>query len=63
MKDVTRQKIVWGWLRVFLGITQMSLAAATLGALLTVGTRPVTWALAGGTVTALVISRLLYRGR
>jgi hypothetical protein len=61
MDDETRHKIVWGWLRLFLGWLQMSLAAAGLGALITVGIHPVTWFFVIGATAATVVSRLLYR--
>ncbi len=63
MSDGWRHRLVWGWLRLLLGWTQMALAAAALVALFTVGFRPVTWALAAGATVATVISLLIYRGR
>ena len=62
-EPTTRHRFVWGWLRLFLGWAQMSLAAAGLGALLTAGNHPVTWAFVIGATVATVISRLLYHGR
>ena len=63
MNNATRHKLVWGWLRLLLGWMQMSLAAAGLVALLTVGFHPVTWAFVVGATVATIVSRLLYHGR
>lgn len=60
---MTRHTLIWGWLRVFLGIMQTSLAAAGVFMLLTVGTRPVTLIVVGGALTATLMSRLIYQGR
>jgi hypothetical protein len=62
-KLALREKLVWGWLRLFLGITQMMLVALSLGLLLTTGLKPTTYAVIAGATLATVISRLLYRGR
>lgn len=58
-----RHKIVRGWLRLFLGWLQMSLAAAGLGALVTIGLHPVTWFFVIGATAATIASHLLYRKR
>lgn len=63
MDDATRHKLIWGWLRLFLGWLQMSLAAAGLGALFTFGLHPVTWFFVIGASAATIASRLLYRKR
>lgn len=57
-----RHKLIWGWLRILLGVIQTSLAAAGIWMLLTVGSRPVTLIVVGGALTATIISRLIYKG-
>ena len=57
------QKFVWGWLRLVLGIAQMTLAITTFGLFLLVGFRPVTWIFFAVTTTLMILSRILYRGR
>ena len=63
LSDETRHRLKWGWLRLFLAILQLSLAPMALGSLIMVGLRPVTWILIFGATMAMVVSRLLYRGR
>jgi hypothetical protein len=63
MNEVTSHKLIWGYLRLFLGWLQMSLAAAGFGALLIVGNHPVTWAFVIGAVIATIVSRLAYHGK
>lgn len=63
MNETTRHKLIWGWLRLFLGDAQVSLAATGVVTLLTIGLHPVTWAFAMAATTATLISRLLYHGR
>lgn len=60
---MTRHIFIWGWLRVFLGITQTVLAATGVLMFLTVGSRPITLIVVGGALTATIISRLLYKGK
>ncbi len=60
---MTRHIFIWGWLRIFLGITQTVLAATGVLMFLTVGSRPITLIVVGGALTATIISRLLYKGR
>ena len=59
----TKQRFVWGWLRLVLGIAQMTLAIATFGLFLLAGFRPITWILFAVTTVLLIVSRTLYRGR
>lgn len=59
----TRHKFIWGWLRLFLGFVQMSLAAASVGALFAVGVRPVTLVFVICATATALNSRLLYHGR
>lgn len=63
IEATARHKMIWGWLRLVLGFAQMSLVAASLRALLTVGLRPVTWIFFIGATAATLTSRLLYHGR
>ena len=58
-----KQRFVWGWLRLVLGIAQVTLAIATFGLFLLVGFHPVTWILFTVTTVLLIVSRILYRGR
>ena len=60
---MTRHNLIWGWLRILLGVMQTSLAAAGIWMLLTIGSRPVTLIVVGGALTATIISRLIYKGR
>jgi hypothetical protein len=54
---------MWGYLRLALGLAQISLSTTALALLFTVGLHPFTWAvLAAGTATTIT-SRLLYGGR
>ena len=63
MDDSTRHKIVWGWLRLFLGWLQMSSAVVGAVLLFTVGLHPLTWVCVLGATAATLTSRLLYHGR
>ena len=58
-----RENFVWGWLRLFLGFTQMSLAALTLGVLITTGVTKLTVLLAVAATAVTLVSRLIYHGR
>lgn len=58
-----RHAFIWGWLRMALGIGQMSFAAVSIITLIAVGLRPLTYALAAVATCLAVISRILYRGR
>jgi hypothetical protein len=59
----TRQKFVWGWLRLVLGVGQMTLAVATAGLLFLVGLHAATWIFLADTTILTITSRLLYHGR
>ncbi|HYV04370.1 MAG TPA: hypothetical protein VFB82_07285 [Blastocatellia bacterium] len=63
MKDTTKHKLVWGWLRLFLGFVQMSLVAASVGALIAFGLHSATLILVIGATATTLLSRLLYHGR
>ena len=62
-RSAARQKIVWGWLRVALGIGQMTLAIAMGGLLLLMGFHYITWIFFAITMILMITSRLLYHGR
>jgi hypothetical protein len=62
MNEDARHRFVWGWLRLILGFAQMSLVAASLGALITAGLHPVTFVLVFAATLATITSRLLYKG-
>lgn len=59
----SRQKVIWGWLRLVLGVGQMTLALATAGLLFLVGLHVVTWVFLAITMVLTITSRLLYHGR
>ncbi len=60
---MARHTFIWGWVRIFLGVIQTSLAAAGIWLLLTVGSRPITLIVVGGALTATIISRFIYKVR
>jgi hypothetical protein len=64
MNEVTRQNIIWGWLRMILGALQMTLAPLALFLVFSLGIYDErTWILIVLTTLVTGISRLLYRGR
>ena len=63
MNEKMKHKLIWGWLRLLLAGLQMSFVAATVGALLAVGQRPVTFVFLGLATAATAISLLIYRRR
>ena len=63
LDDRAKHKLTWGWLRLFLGWLQMSLAAVAVGALLTVGLHSVTYALVIAATATTLTSRLLFHCR
>ena len=58
-----RDRLVWGWLRLFLGICQTTLAPAALVLLLTLGPQPITFAVAIAGLAATATSIALFRLR
>jgi hypothetical protein len=62
-ETTTRRKFVWGGLRLFLGITQMTLALVGLGLMLMVGFRPVTWIFFAAAKIVTITSLLIYKRR
>lgn len=63
MDEAKRHKLIWGWLRFCLGFVQMSLVALSIGTLITIGVRPLTWAFVTTATLAALVSRLIYHGR
>jgi Kef-type K+ transport system membrane component KefB len=63
MNSERKHKLIWGWLRLLLAFLQMSFVAASVGALLAVGLRPVTFVFLGLATAATAISLLIYRRR
>lgn len=63
MKEATRHKLVWGWLRLSLGIAQMLLASVTFALLFILGPHPAIWICFAATCAAVIASLLIYRGR
>lgn len=62
MKETTRHTFVWGWLRMALGIGQMSFVTVSVIALLVVGFQRSTYILLAIATGLTVTSRILYRG-
>jgi hypothetical protein len=60
---VTGHKLLWGWLRLVLGLAQISLSSTGIVLLLMVGFHPATWAVLVAGTAATLTSRLLYAGR
>ena len=58
-----RDKFLWGRLRLWLGLAQISLAGAALVLFLTSGLTPATWMLFIAATAATIASRTLYAGR
>jgi hypothetical protein len=63
MTPAAKEQIVWGWLRLVLGFGQIALVGLSIGSLITVGARPLTWAFAIAATTLTVISLLIYKRR
>jgi hypothetical protein len=63
MSEPMNQVLLWGWFRLAFGVLQMTLALASVVALLTVGLRPMTWGLVASATAATLLSRWLYRIR
>jgi hypothetical protein len=54
--ETTYHRLIWGWLRLFLAMLQISLSVAGITALLIIGFRPLTWALVAGASFATLSS-------
>jgi len=61
VSESARQKFVGGWLRILLGIVQMTLAGAAVLLWLASGDKCLVWTLAGAAILVVLVSRLLYR--
>lgn len=57
-----RHALVWGWLRLALGLAQIGLSVGAAVCFLTSGLTPLTWFFIITAMTATVASRTLYRG-
>ena len=60
MNVVPRHALLWGWLRLLLGLAQIWFATAALGLLLSIGVHPVTVIFLAAATIATITS-LLYR--
>lgn len=63
VNDEARHKLIWGWLRLFLGFAQTSMVAAAIGSFLVVGLKSTTSIFVIAATTFTVMSLLIYRGR
>lgn len=59
----TKERFVWGRLRFLLGLAQIALAGLSIGALVTVGLKPITWIFVISATALTFTSRLIYKGR
>jgi hypothetical protein len=58
-----RQRFLWGWFRLFLGLSQMALVSGSLGSLFVVGLHLITIGLACAATILTLLSRALYGGK
>lgn len=63
MQERKRHECVWGWLRLTLGLVQMTFAAAGVGAVFAFGMHWLTYLSVAIATAATIVSRLIYRGR
>ncbi len=63
MTPAAKKRMVWGWLRLALGFAQIALVGLSIGSLITVGPRSLTWAFAIAATTLTLISLLIYKRR
>jgi hypothetical protein len=63
MTPGTKERMLWGWLRLFLGFAQISLVGLSVGALFSVGVKPITLIFVIAATALTVISRVIYKGR
>jgi hypothetical protein len=63
MTPAVKERIVWGWLRLALGFAQIALVGLSVGSLLTVGVRPLTWVFAIAATVLTAVSLLIYKRR
>jgi len=57
------KQLVWGWLRLFLGLAQMILAPLAFGVLIITGLSKLTLLLTVAATAVTVVSRFIYHGR
>ena len=60
---LSKRLLLWGWLRMLLGVLQMSCSVAAVWAIFQIGFEPLTWELIFVAAGASIVSRLLFRGR
>lgn len=63
MTPGTKERFVWGRLRFLLGLAQIGLVGLSVGALVTVGLKPITWIFVISATALTITSRLIYRGQ
>jgi hypothetical protein len=63
MTPTAKELIVWGWLRLALGFAQIALVGLSIGSLVTVGVRPLTWVFAITATALTAVSLLIYKRR
>jgi hypothetical protein len=61
VKVASGGKLVWGWLRLLLGLAQMCLATIGLILLLTLGLHPLTLLFVAAATSVTITSWLIYR--
>lgn len=61
-RDASRP-FLWGWFRLFLGLSQMALVSGSLGSLFVVGLHPITIGLVSAATILTLLSRVLYGGK
>ncbi len=60
---MTQHTLIWGWLRLFLGMTQITFSTAAVVILLTIGLRPIVIIVVASGLIATIISHLIYQGQ
>lgn len=60
---VPQDRPLWGWARLFLGFAQMALVGMSVGSLITVGLKPITYVFVLAATSLALLSRLIYRGK
>jgi len=58
-----KEPFLWGRLRLLLGLAQIALVGLSVGALITVGLKPITWIFVISATALTLTSRLIYKGR
>lgn len=64
MRPPLSLKVVhWGWVRLVLGVLQISCSAYAVFLIFQIGLQPIAWVFIFAAFAATGVSRLLYRGR